>query len=423
MKEEGIEVPESEWTKGQREFVGSTFQTPKGGVLTVVGVRNGNRRCGKRRSKYILKCSLCSLDEELWGYGSILSEKGNLGIGQIPCGCSKTPRWSENQVKVRVSRTCKDRGFIFNGWVGEYKGATTLLDLEDPSIGLRWKTTNVNGLFSGKVVTGEYVMKSNEHHIKDFISTKKFTKDYVFWRDSGKFWKYKCPKCSEDEYTLNGLCNGIFKSNMDSLKKGCYSCRCSKIFKWTQEQREYQISKVFTDESLGKFLGWKDESGYKNSKSKFVWRCKEGHLSKTTVHSFLNGGIRCRQCWRKKSKELGNGNGYFKGRAEDQDILYIIKIKDKYIKVGRAFNLENRFYKGNTSICKEARIKREDLKLLSCYTGTHQKVYDTEQRIHEELRERGFGYTDETWSTELFERGCEKLVHLLLEKGGLERVK
>ncbi|AGH32055.1 hypothetical protein VPIG_00199 [Vibrio phage PWH3a-P1] len=57
-----VGVPESEWTKSQREFVGTKFPTPKGGVLTVVGV-SGDK--SGSNVKFICECSICSKDTEL----------------------------------------------------------------------------------------------------------------------------------------------------------------------------------------------------------------------------------------------------------------------------------------------------------------------------------------------------------------------
>lgn len=69
-------------------FVGKTFATPKGGIITVLGVvqRVTNR------PKYVwVSCSICSMDDELWPEGSICCMPGSLTKGCAPCSCSKKP--------------------------------------------------------------------------------------------------------------------------------------------------------------------------------------------------------------------------------------------------------------------------------------------------------------------------------------------
>lgn len=65
-------VPAEQWTKSQREFVGTQFPTPKRGVLTVIGV--SEEKSGSS-NKFLCECSICSKDEELWPYDSIQAIK------------------------------------------------------------------------------------------------------------------------------------------------------------------------------------------------------------------------------------------------------------------------------------------------------------------------------------------------------------
>lgn len=81
---EGI-IPEDQWTESQREFVGSAFPTPKGGVLKVVGV--SIEKSGSH-ALFICECSICSKDRELFPE-YFKSLKSSLIRGQSPCGCSK----------------------------------------------------------------------------------------------------------------------------------------------------------------------------------------------------------------------------------------------------------------------------------------------------------------------------------------------
>ncbi|CAL9961113.1 hypothetical protein VPHF99_0060 [Vibrio phage F99] len=71
-------------TKSQQEFIGTTFNTPKGGVLTVTGVKGIS---GNGGALFWVECSVCSLDEELFP-DRFYSNKRNLETGKVPCGCN-----------------------------------------------------------------------------------------------------------------------------------------------------------------------------------------------------------------------------------------------------------------------------------------------------------------------------------------------
>lgn len=57
---------------------------------------------GGSKGNFVLSCSVCSLDRELWPEGSIQTTFNNLKCGQSPCGCSRSPSWSVDQIQLRV---------------------------------------------------------------------------------------------------------------------------------------------------------------------------------------------------------------------------------------------------------------------------------------------------------------------------------
>lgn len=294
----------TELTKMQKEFIGTKFETPNGGVLKVKDFL-----CRIARSNiFILDCSVCSTDKELWPYGEITSNKGNLLKGQIPCGCAKVVQWTERQSKILVTRICGELGYKFHGWTGEYKGLhKTYIKLENTSTGNFWETCNINNFFQGRkdpvaALESKRILKPlpDQYHVTDFISAG-FTPQHTFWRSNRKnkkgdkvYWKYTCPVCSEDEYVKVGLCSGVFEGLISDLKRGQRSCRCGNYY-WTQGQREYQIKKSCVEEDLI-FTDWVDSGGYKNPFSKFNWLCSEGHFCSTSVECFVNRRNRCRLC-------------------------------------------------------------------------------------------------------------------------------
>lgn len=237
-------------TKRQQEFIGKKFHTLKGSTLTVIAKDTEVNLGGKWNGKFILECSVCSLDEELWKYGTIKSSKWNLKNGQVPCGCGGT-KWSENQFKILVTRFCLEKGYVFHGWSENYRGNKTLLRLENTNTGNFWNSTSIANLFNGrgdpsvaKIENAKQVRVEDKVHINSFLQAG-FTEAYTFWRSErlnssgGKdYWHYFCPKCSNDEYFEAGLCDGIFEAQAGDLKSGQKSCRCSKVYRWTKKQRE-----------------------------------------------------------------------------------------------------------------------------------------------------------------------------------------
>ena len=102
---------------GIDDFIGETRKSDKGGEVVVKGCVGG---LGNKR-KYILECSMCKRDEELWPYGSLTTTKSNFQNKDRPVNCDCNPSrtiHSEKQVIVLVKRLCKDKNLIFEGWYG-----------------------------------------------------------------------------------------------------------------------------------------------------------------------------------------------------------------------------------------------------------------------------------------------------------------
>lgn len=136
-------VDEDKLTKVQKEFINSTFETPKGGTITVIGV---DKSKGYPYKRYTCECSICSQDKELWPCGSITAEKHKLYKGIIPCGCSKFPKYTEDQLILLIKRKCEIQGYEFLGWYGTiptYDNKRTRVILYNPATGNTWSTNNI----------------------------------------------------------------------------------------------------------------------------------------------------------------------------------------------------------------------------------------------------------------------------------------
>ena len=138
---------------------------------------------------------------------------------------------------------------------------------------------------------------------------------------------------------------------------------------------------------------------------------------------FVNGGRRCGSCAKdeniRRLREDGNGNGYYPERKDEQDYLYILNFNDKFIKVGRSFDVDTRIKDG---LIYESGLRDiSKIHKLRIFTATHQEIYDYEQELHTELRERNFQYYVD-WSTECFENDSLFVLNKVLDNCGLTEI-
>lgn len=394
-------------TPSQKEFIGSRFTTKTGSVLEVIGVKG---KTSRGVAIFTCTCTICSEDTEVFPEGSIYSTKGNLLNGATPCACNGGHHYSVTQYKILIERLCNKYDYTFLGFVDEFKDSSTKIKLKNNKTGSAWDTTSIRGFINQNVrdpsTRGERIGKvlkvDRSVHIKDFYSAG-FSKDYYFWESNRvnsqgfyPYWYYYCPICSEDEYVKNGLCTGIFEQSLVYLKRGLKNCRCSKHYKYTQEQIEFKI-KSLCDEDNYIFTGWEDGQ-YEGCHSKFKFICPLGHSDSTLPYTFIKG-CRCKKCSQiARNKDLPAFYGYYQNRANEQDFLYIIIFKDKgYFKVGRTFNFDRRL----TQLARESSTPKEDIILYRLYKGLHADIYKQEQYIHDHLTKLGL-HCKLTWSSEVF---------------------
>lgn len=289
------------------DFIGSRFGAEQ--QLEVIGVSDASF-C-TRETKYKVKCHVCSLDKELFGDAVFNYAKWQLNTGSIPCGCSNNTRWTDKQYTTKINRECDKRNYTFLGFIGDGKVSNrTKLRLKCNKDGTIWDSTKVSHFLNGtgcpecaSVNIRDANRLDDELAISGFISAG-FLDGTKFWRSERKgnsghasYWHYTCPICSDDEYVQAGLCSGIFEAAGSNLIKGKKSCRCSNVYKWNQQQREYQVNKIIKGESLNyKFVGWQTHDGYKTSHSKVVINCDKHGDFPIDTNDFVNSGGRCPSC-------------------------------------------------------------------------------------------------------------------------------
>lgn len=85
-----------------KSMIGATYKTASGSTLTIKGAVQK-----RDRKAFVLECSSCSKDEELWYQGSIISDRSRLNNGIIPCGCGILPKFNKKQKDILFDRYAK----------------------------------------------------------------------------------------------------------------------------------------------------------------------------------------------------------------------------------------------------------------------------------------------------------------------------
>lgn len=216
-------------------------------------------------------------------------------------------------------------------------------------------------------------------------------------------------ECLKDGHKWTANLHSVINTN-----NGCPKCAGNER---KTEQEAFDKCKAICETEKYEPIGF--PAGYKNAKSSFEYNCPKHGIQNVSYHNFVNAGSRCKCCWKDKQKEvireIGNGNGYYPDRKEEVDYLYVLSFDDKFIKVGRSFIVEDRV----TNLKSLSKIKK--IHKLRIFTATHQEIYDLEQELHSELRERNFQHYV-AWSTECFENDCLFILNKLLDRCGLEEL-
>ena len=364
------------------DFIGRTFgENNQVEVVGWFGERRGNGKL------YTVKCSECTKDPELFGDGYFKSTKSHLLAGSIPCGCSKKVAWSEAQQLIRVQRVCVKKNIRFISAIDGFKGNKSVLRLECLQDGHVWETSfdSLINSSSGCPVCGhERISKCNlkpDHiMVESFMASCSFADGTVFWRSDRLdslgyrgFWKYSCPHCSSDEYVSEGLCSGVFEGRSNNLQLGKLTCRCSKTYRWTREQREYQVQQIIDDEGLEyDFIGIVGE--YKGANTQLRLWCREhSEEFNPSIVNFIIAGTRCPSCAQ---------HGFDPNKPSH---LYVLEVKGSY----------NSFtgYGISNDITTRFRAHRKTLSdgsydVIKCmlFEGSGREILDMENKIKQTFK-------------------------------------
>lgn len=298
------------------KYIGYAYKTSFGNTLIAKEYFTNNYK-----GKYIVECDVCSTDSELFPFGSIVTSGSSLIKNRCVCGCNPKYKHSEQQYVIKILRRCEELGYDYLGFKGSYTGYDTKVILHNKNTGNTWDTASIQTfLLVGVKDPQEHFnnlptifSKPDEYHIQKFIRSGSFNnvKDWIHLNKNK--WNYTCNICSFDEYVVNGLCSGVFSATAGHLKSGKLSCRCSPTFRWSTEQREYQLSKVMKEKGWA-FSYWIDGE-YKNGNSSFKWFCDFGHENTTTFNNFIKRES-CKHC---------SSNGF---NPSNPALIYIVRWED-----------------------------------------------------------------------------------------------
>ena len=351
----------------KKTVVGKTIKH-RDGVVTIKDFKGSNGLV----NEFVAECSVCSLDTELWPYGSLIYDMVNIKRGDLVCGCNRSVRWKSWQIELQVSRMLLGGNLTFSGFVGDtYRGKNTKIilrsegedDWEITLSNLRKQTTPI---FS-KGYKESLKVKNN---IKYLEKSLLLPDHYKYSYDKTK--KKYCVSCSmcDSDPKFKSLGDKLYLSRLDSLKDGRKPCRCSSTYKFSNEERLLQIEEQINQRGLTKVRIPKEL----NSRARIVWVCERGHIQDSKLNDFVRG-CGCFEC----NKLEGNWYGYYPNRVEEEDNLYLIKFtnsKEIFYKVGRSFNVKERIRK---------MTKDYEMELICSIQNKHQVIYDVEQDLHQKL--------------------------------------
>lgn len=184
------------------------------------------------------------------------------------------------------------------------------------------------------------------------------------------------------------------------VKKLGRVCGCRKTYKYCEEQYTILAKRTLTG------TGWT----FGGFEGKFTGDSSKVRLyresDKITIYLTLRKILRSA----KDSKvEIYNKPepsifGYYPLRADWDDYLYIIKFNNQYLKIGRSFDVDRRV----KELSRKSKVPIEKIEILNIFKGTHAKVYELEQELHQAVN---YAYHfDSTWTVESFNLDCYSIV-------------
>lgn len=307
---------------------------------------------------------------------------------------SKAKSWEQYKAECEV---VAKEGITILGFVGTWKGIITKLICHCDTHG-QWESTNIEKFLRGtscRKCRFKYsdvlpeiwelarkpqlkLDKETKNKLKILFPLAKFVKSEK--KDSTgrlSYLDYGCKICSNDEFVKEGLCTGIFTSRRGDLLKGVGSCRCSKSYQYSNEQREYQIKNKIEKEDLPyTFLSW-DLTRKCRGRAIFL-SCKKHGTFQSSDQNFLLKNLGCPSC-----KGQNQNEGYINSVLGGKGVIALkfgiaknseFRLKGQNRRNKFKMRTRSRFIFPNVRSCKEA--ERACLQELECGILTAKELKD-----------------------------------------------
>lgn len=266
------------------------------------------------------------------------------GRGCPACASNKPLTW-ETELPI-LEEIAQKKGYQVLGYVGEWKGIDTKLDLLC-HCGNRWDTTSINSFkhdhgcpLCGYENTRKAQTIPDDQHIADFFSTGKFKEGTIF-TNTGKrscsknkdiIWMIECPVCSHDEYVQAGVCDGKFYMTRSDLKAGHLPCRCATNSHYTENQITYRVKKEVEGRGYV-WVGWIGKPSIRLGNFKYLCLVHGEQIGSAYRLLYQDNG--CPQCAGHSQQQL------YVNVVKDNGIIVALKFgisKDS----ARRLNIQNR---------------------------------------------------------------------------------
>lgn len=194
--------------------------------LEVIGWAGRNRT----HKRYVIHCTVCEKDTDLYGDGYFTNLKADLEIGKLPCGCAKSSRKNEAQLKVLVERALLGTDCKFLGWVGRFEGVKTRCTLYCTEHG-EWESSRASQVIYNNIVGCPkcgHNRIADARRLPDYVMIDKFMRSEAFHertsferssrlnkRGYSIYWDVTCDKCDT-----------TYSSNYTNLIAGKVGCNC-----------------------------------------------------------------------------------------------------------------------------------------------------------------------------------------------------
>lgn len=254
------------------------------GVYTILGdngLKSGNK-------KYLIHCSICSEDAEL--FPEIWSRKGDLMAGKLSCLCSGRFSFSKEQYEILCKRRATETNSEFIGFKSDEKVTGNSYVIFRDAAGVIVDNITVR-YFLNKYTEGKYLFRYDDEYYTNKLQHLFHEGTKIKRTENNTTFKVFCPVCAESPLCKAGITSPWFKSTYQNMVKGNRPCFCSGHYFYSEEEYKFLIKyKLIGVGTFNKIL-----KPFNGNKTKFEWQCDCGYIHTQFIRDFFSGR-RCPSC-------------------------------------------------------------------------------------------------------------------------------